>query len=174
VTFLLLHSVVGATPISVSVPTLLIEVLLFGGVVWLMEGFVFAPIRKAWRERDEAIQAGLAASTATRDEAEEARIEVRSILHEARTRAQRTIDEAIAAGNEVRAARIAEANAEFERLLTDARVQIQAEQAQAAGQLRAWIVDLALAAASRVTGATYDNAEVRELASSIVGREGGL
>lgn len=161
----------AATPISVSIPTLVIEALIFGGVVWIMEVFVFAPIRKAWRERDEAIQAGLSASSDTRAEADESRDAVRQVLMRARQEAQAAIDVAVAEGNTVRAEQIAEANAEFQRLVNDARVQIQAEQAQVAAQLQDRAVDLALAVASRVTGTPYDTPETRELAAAVVGRE---
>jgi F-type H+-transporting ATPase subunit b len=164
--------VVASTPISVSIPTLVIELLIFLGMVGLMERLVFTPIRQAWRERDAAIQAGLEASTLTRDEAEEARAEVNRILRQARQHAQAAIDAAIAEGDKVRAAKIAEATEEFQRLVTEARIEIQAEQAQAAAQLRQWVVDLALEAAARVSGQSYDDPEVRELAAAVVGREG--
>src|SRR5690348_9055804 len=101
-------------------------------MVWLMERLLFTPIRRAWREREAVIQAGLEASTLTRDEAEEARVEVHRILREARQNAQTGIDAAIAEGDQVRAAKVAEATEEFQRLVTEARIEIQAEQAQAA------------------------------------------
>ncbi len=164
--------VVASTPISVSIPTLIIELLIFLGMVWLMERLVFTPIRKAWREREAAIQAGLEASSLTRDEAEESRAEVSRILREARQHAQVAIDSAIAEGDKVRAAKIGEATDEFQRLVTEARIEIQAEQAQAAAQLRQWVVDLALEAASRVSGQSYDSPEARDLAAAVVGQEG--
>lgn len=164
--------VVASTPISVSIPTLIIELLIFLAMVWLMERMVFTPIRQAWRERDAAVQAGLDASTMTRDEAEESRTEVSRILRDARQNAQTSIDAAIAEGDNVRAAKIEEATAEFQRLVDEARVQIQAEQAQAAAQLRQWVVDLALEAAARVSGQSYATPDVRELAAAVVGREG--
>jgi F-type H+-transporting ATPase subunit b len=163
---------VAATPISISIPTLVIELLIFLGMVWLMEATVFGPIRRAWRERDEAIQAGLAASSSAQNEAEEARTEVQRILNDARRQAQSAIDDVTAEGDRLRAEYVEQATAEFQRLVNEARVQIQAEQAQAAAQLRDRIIDLALEAASQVTGRSYATAEVRQLAASVVSREG--
>lgn len=161
-----------ATPVSISIPTLLIEALVLIGMVFLMERLVFGPIRSAWRERDERIQAGLEATSETRDEAQEAHEEVRNILATARRRAQETLDEVTSEGEQARVRAVDEATAEFQRLVNEARVQIQAEQAQAAAQMRNLVIDLALEAASKVSGRGYDSREVRELAASVVSREG--
>ena len=163
-----LPSVVAANPISISVSTLLIEVAIFLAMVWVMDRLVFTPIRTAWRERDDAIQAGIEASTSTRDEAEEARREVRRILSEARHEAQRTIDEVRGEGEQLRAQTIDGATAEFQRLVNEARVEIQAEQVQAATQLRDVVVDLALEAASKIAHKSIDDANARELAAAVV------
>jgi F-type H+-transporting ATPase subunit b len=162
---------VGATPVSISVPTMVIEALLLIGMVWLMEVLVFSPVRKAWREREQNIQSGLEASSAVRDEAADVHEEVRRILGEARRQAQRSIDGVTEEGDQLRAERIAEATAEFQRLVNEARIEIQAEQAQAAAQLQNQIIDLALQAAAKVTGRSYDAPETRQLAASVVGEE---
>lgn len=161
---------VASTPISISIPTLLVELLIFLGMVWLMERLVFAPVRAAWRQRDEAIQAGIQASSVSSHEADEAREEVRRILHGARQEAQAAIDAATQEGQRIRAEYVQRATAEFQRLVADARIQIQAEQAQAAGQLRDRIIDLALVAAGQVAGRNYNTADVRELAAAVVRR----
>jgi len=140
--------------------------------VWLMERLVFQPIRAAWSERNKNIQLGLAASTEGRDEAEQAREEVRRILAAARQQAQAGMDEASAEGNRIRDQLIAQATEEFRRLLDEARIQIVADSQQTAEQLQDRIVDVVLLAAARVTGKSYDDAPVRELAAAVVQREG--
>lgn len=169
--FPLVPRFVGATPVSISVPTMVIEAVILIGMVWLMEVLVFSPIRKAWREREQSVQSGLEASVAVREEAADVHEEVRRILSEARRQSQRSIDEVTTEGERLRAERIAEATAEFQRLLNEARVEIQAEQAQAAAQLRNQVIDLALQAAAKVTGRSYDEPETRQLAAAVVGRE---
>jgi F0F1-type ATP synthase membrane subunit b/b' len=67
---------------------------------------------------------------------------------------------------------VANAAAEFRRLVDDAQTRITAERERTAGQLRDRIVDLALLAASRVTGQTYAEPRVRELAAAVVSQEG--
>jgi len=163
---------VAANPISISVPTLIVEVVIFLAMVWLMERLVFTPIRTAWQERNEAIQAGIEASTATRDEAEEARLEVRRILNEARRQAQQVLDEVRAEGDRLRALSVEEATQEFQRLVAQARIEIQVEQAQASAQLLDLVVDLALEAASKVAGKSVLTPDARSLAAKVVSQTG--
>ncbi|MGH2443167.1 MAG: F0F1 ATP synthase subunit B [Chloroflexota bacterium] len=161
-------------PVSISLPTLLIELVIFLALVWLMEMMVFAPIRGAWQERDRLIQEGLAASTEGRDEAEHARREVQRVLGQARRAAQSDIDGATVAAGKVRDDLIAQAQSEFRRQLDEARGSIAHEREESASSLRSRIADIALVAASSVTGQSYDEPQVRELAASVVSREGLL
>jgi F-type H+-transporting ATPase subunit b len=162
----------AANPVSISVSTLVVEVVIFLLMVWAMESLVFNPIRTAWAERDRRIQEGLEASTESRDEAEHARQEVERTLLEARRQAQSDIDAATQAGDRARDELVAQATAEFRRLVDAARVDIGAERDRTAQALPDRIVDLALLAASHVTGQTYSEQRVRELAATVVSREG--
>jgi F-type H+-transporting ATPase subunit b len=159
-------------PVQISIPTIVAELVIFLMTLWLMERLVFEPVRRAWAERDRAVQEGLQASGQSRDEAEHARAEVERVLRDARFRAQQQIDQATAAGGRERDRLVAQATEEFRRLVDEAREQINAERERAAESLRGRIVDLALLAATRVTGQTYDQPRVRELAAAVVDREG--
>jgi F-type H+-transporting ATPase subunit b len=159
-------------PVRPSIPTLVIELVIFLVSVYLMERMVFSPIRRAWAERDRLIQEGLAASTEGRDDAIKAREDVQRILSEARGQAQSEIDRATSAGGKARDALVAKATEEFRRLLDAARAEISAERERTAGGLQARIVDLALLAAAQVTGENYNQPHVRELAAAVVQREG--
>jgi F-type H+-transporting ATPase subunit b len=159
-------------PVSISIPTLVVELVIFLIMVGAMERLVFTPIRRAWAERDRLIQEGLAASGESRDAAQRGREEVQRILAEARRRAQGEIDEASSAGGRERDQLVAQATEEFRRLVEEARQQIATERERSAATLQNRVVDLALLAASRVTNQTYDRPEVRELAAAVVEREG--
>jgi F-type H+-transporting ATPase subunit b len=159
-------------PVSISVPTLLAEILIFLGMVWAMERLVFSPIRHVWAERDRLIQEGLASAGEGRDEAAQAREEVRRILVNARTQAQQEIDTVTTEGKRERDHLVAEATTEFKRLVAEAQQQIAAERSRSARDLSNRIVDLALQAAARVSGRSYDQPQIRELAAAVVMREG--
>jgi F-type H+-transporting ATPase subunit b len=162
----------GSVPVSISVSTLVIELLIFLLMVYLMERLVFNPIRDAWAERDRRIQEGLAAATISREEAEEGRDEVRRILADARLQAQQAIDAATARGDQIRDELVAQATAEFRKLVEAAQGDISAQRERTAEELQARIIDLSLLAASHVTGQSYSQPRVRELAAAVVSREG--
>lgn len=162
----------GSIPVSISVSTLVVELLIFLLMVYLMERLVFNPIRDAWAERDRRIQEGLAAATISREEAEAGRDEVRQILGEARLQAQQAIDTATGRGDHVRDELVAQATAEFRKLVEAAQGDISAQRERTAEELQGRIIDLSLLAASQVTGESYNQPRVRELAATVVSREG--
>ncbi len=159
-------------PVSVSFPTLVIELVIFLVTVVLMERLVFDPIRHAWAERERRIEEGLSASNLGREEALRGREAVQRILAEGRQQAQATIESAVAEGGKTRDQLVEKATGEFRRLVEEAQVHITAERERTAEALRARIVDIALLAASQVTGERFDRPQVRELAATIVEREG--
>jgi F-type H+-transporting ATPase subunit b len=159
-------------PVSISLPTLVVELVIFVVTVFMMERLVFDPIRRAWAERDRHIQEGLQASSGSHEEVQRAREEVQRILLEARREAQGHIDRATADGNHVRDEQVASATEEYRRMVDEARGRIATTRDQTAAGLQQRVVDLALLAASRVTGQTFNEPQVRELAAAVVQREG--
>lgn len=162
----------ASIPVSISLSTILVELLIFLLMVYLMERLVFNPIRDAWAERDRRIQEGLSAANLGREEAEEGRAQVLQILSEARREAQHSIDAATAEGDRTRDELVARATAEFRRLVENARGDVTSQREKTAAALQSRIVDLALLAASHVTGESYGQPHVRELAATVVRREG--
>jgi F-type H+-transporting ATPase subunit b len=159
-------------PVSISIPTLIVELVIFLATVWLMQTLVFEPIRIAREEREKAIQEGLAASSNSQEEAQRGAEQVREVFADARRRAQAEVDAAAARGNALREELVAQATEEFRRLLDAARAEIAQEREQSAAKLRDRIVEISVLAATKVTGQTYEQPEVRELAAAVVEREG--
>lgn len=159
-------------PVSVSIPTLVIELVIFLATVWLMQFLVFEPIRTAREKREKAIQEGLAASTTSQEEAQRGAEQVREVFAEARRGAQSEVDTAAARGNVIREDLIAQATEEFRRLLDAARKEISQDRERSAARLRERIVEISVLAATKVTGQSYDQPQVRELAAAVVEREG--
>lgn len=159
-------------PVSVSIPTLVIELVIFLATVWLMQFLVFEPIRTAREKREKAIQEGLAASTTSQEEAQRGAEQVREVFAEARRGAQSEVDAAAARGNAIREDLVAQATEEFRRLLDAARKEISQDRERSAARLRERIVEISVLAATKVTGQSYDQPQVRELAAAVVEREG--
>jgi F-type H+-transporting ATPase subunit b len=159
-------------PVSISLSTLVIELLIFLATVWIMERLVFTPIRTAWAERERRIQEGLNASNQSREEVEQARAEVQRLLSEARQQAQQQMDAAVQDSAQLRDDLVARASEDFRQQVDAARGTIAQERESAAANLQNRIVDMALLAASRVTGESFDQPQVRELAAAVVSQEG--
>ncbi|MGH2449428.1 MAG: F0F1 ATP synthase subunit B [Chloroflexota bacterium] len=158
-------------PVSLSVPTLVIEAVIFLATVFILERWVFTPIRTVWAERERRVQEGLASAGESQEGAQEARAEVQRILNEARRRSAAQIEEATARANQTRDTLVARATEEFRGLVDEARGRIGAERERTAAALQDRVVDLALLAASQVTGQSYNQASVRQLAAAVVERE---
>jgi F-type H+-transporting ATPase subunit b len=159
-------------PVSISLPTLAVELVIFLVTVFMMERLVFDPIRRAWAERDRLIQEGLQASSSSQEDMQRAREEVQRILQEARRQAQGAVDQATAEGNTVREQQVQQATAEYRSMVDEARQRIAQTRDQTAAGLQQRVVDLALLAASHVTGQSFDQPAVRQLAAAVVQREG--
>jgi F-type H+-transporting ATPase subunit b len=129
----------------------------------LMIKFVFGPITRALDERDskveeaavaaEKAQQAAEAAVAKADEArEEARAEARKMVQDAQNRAERQAQEALES-----------AKAEADRQMDKARQEIDAAKRRALMEIRAEVVDLSIASASKILQTDVDDAAHRKL-----------
>lgn len=132
--------------------TFLVELVLFGVVLFVVWKFIVPPVAKAMAERQEKIaqqhadsegaaQALLAASAAYEDALAEARAEATRLREEARAQHKAVVDEAAAA-----------AQAQADEIIARARQELAAEREQALSSLQDDISTLAKQLASRVVG----------------------
>ena len=130
--------------------TLIAQSIVFGVFVWFVMKYVWPPIMTALDTRRKQIADGLAAAERGKHEQELAQKRAAEVLHDAKRQAQEIIAKA-----EKRAAEIIEeaktdAKGEGERILTAARAEIGQEVNRAKEGLRAQVVSIALAGASKV------------------------
>ena len=130
--------------------TLIAQSIVFGVFVWFVMKYVWPPIMTALDTRRKQIADGLAAAERGKHEQELAQKRAAEVLHDAKRQAQEIIAKA-----EKRAAEIVEeaktdAKGEGERILTAARAEIGQEVNRAKEGLRAQVVSIALAGASKV------------------------
>jgi F-type H+-transporting ATPase subunit b len=129
----------------------------------LMIKFVFGPITRALDERDskveeaavaaEKAQQAAEAAVAKADEArKEARAEARKMVQDAQNRAERQAQEALES-----------AKAEADRQMDKARQEIDAAKRRALMEIRAEVVDLSIASASKILQTDVDDAAHRKL-----------
>lgn len=132
--------------------TFVVELLLFGLVLFIVWKFIVPPVAKAMAERQEfiarqnadseaAAQALAAAATAYENAMSDARAEATRLREEARAHHKAVVDEAAAA-----------AQAQADEIIASARQQLSEERDRAIGSLQEDVSALAKELASRVVG----------------------
>lgn len=145
----------------------------FGAILWtlvifgislpLMIKFVFGPIVRALDERDSKVeeaavaaekaqQAAEAAVAKAEEAREEARAEARKMVQDAQARAERQAQDALEA-----------AKVEADRQMEMARQEIEAAKRRALMEIRAEVVDLSIASATKILQQDIDDEAHRKL-----------
>jgi F-type H+-transporting ATPase subunit b len=137
--------------------------------LYVLKRYAFGPIQKLIDERRDRIRQSL-------EEADNARVEARSLLEEHR----KLIGQAKGEAEEILAEtrRVAEANqrrmreeteADRQRRIEETRRQVEAETRRALEQIRAEVADLSLIAAEKVTRQSFADEDHRRLIEEAVG-----
>ncbi len=130
--------------------TLLGQMLVFGVLIWFSWKFIWPPLMKAVEERQKKIADGLAAAERGQKELQQSHGDAAVIVNEAREKALKIVDQASRRSNEIIDEARVTAIAEGQRLVGDARQEVQLDQARARDALRKDVAQLAVAGASRL------------------------
>jgi F-type H+-transporting ATPase subunit b len=130
--------------------TLIGQMLVFGVLIWFSWKFIWPPLTRAVEDRQKRISEGLAAAERGQKELQHSHGEAAVIVNEAREKALKIVDQANRRSNEIVEEARATAMAEGQRLVGDARQEVQLEQARARDALRKDVAQLAVAGASRL------------------------
>jgi F-type H+-transporting ATPase subunit b len=145
-------------------------VVIFLVLLAVLYKFAYPHILGAVEAREQRIRELLDAAVRDRAEAEALLAEQKRQLTEARHQAQQLLAEGRQAGERVREDIMARARAEQEEFLLRARQEIQQERDQAIDALRREVVDLAIAAASRLIGRNLDADDDRRIVQEFLGQ----
>ena len=130
--------------------TLIGQSITFFFFVWFCMKYVWPPIMQALDARKKQIADGLAAGERGKHEQELAQKRAAEVLHEAKRQAQEIIAKAEKRAAEIVDEAKTDAKGEGERILTAARAEIGQEVNRAKEGLRAQVVSIAIAGASKV------------------------
>jgi len=130
--------------------TLIGQMLVFGILYWFSWKFIWPPLVKAVEDRQKKISEGLAAAERGQVELQNSHGEAAGIVNEAREKALKIVEQANRRSNEIVDEARATAITEGQRLVGDARQEVQLEQARARDALRKDVAKLAVAGASRL------------------------
>ena len=149
--------------LGISPLALLAQIVNFLLILFLLNRFLVGPIVRIIEERRARIDQGLHDAEQARNDREQADKERAAALHEARREASEILTRAQKVAQETRDADIAATKAELDRMRESAAADIEAEKQRALTDLRAEVVDLALAAAGKVVGETMTGERQRRL-----------
>lgn len=138
--------------------------IVFGALYW--KGY--PAIKKTMNERTEKIRADIDGAESARAEAEQVKASYEAQLVDAKSEANRIIEEARQDADAVRTERIAAIDGEIAEMRQRAATEIEASKAQALADLRGEITSIALGAAERVVERNLDDATNRALIDSYI------
>lgn len=142
----------SVNPLIPSIPDLVWGTIVFVIVLVFFIVLGVPRLNKALDARADAIEGSLKRAEEAQAGAQEALEKYNSQLVEARAEAAAIRDEAREAAKQIRADLVAQAQAEADRVVANAKSQIEVERAAALASLRAEVGSLALGLASSVVG----------------------
>ncbi|GGO85812.1 ATP synthase subunit b [Nocardioides phosphati] len=144
-------------PLMPAVPEIILGTIVFAIILVGIWKFVVPNFEKAYAERTQAIEGGLAAAETKQAEADAKLAELEKQLAEARHEAARIREEAREQGAAIVAEMREQAQTEATRIVEHGKTQIEAERQQAVTSLRAEVGTLATGLAGRIVGESLDD-----------------
>lgn len=139
-------------------------------VMWM---YVFGPITRALRERDERAESAIGIAKEAKNAAEQAKSESEKALAEARAESSKQIQNAREQAEALKAELESKARSEIERERAGARAEIEAEKQKALAEIRELVVDLSLDATSKLLKREVSGDDQRKLVQGFLGDIGG-
>ncbi|MCC6833117.1 MAG: F0F1 ATP synthase subunit B [Thermoleophilia bacterium] len=158
------HVVVGENVLLDPSPGLMIWTLItFGLCLLILKKYVFGPVGEAIEKRRTEISQSIEDAERSRDEAAALLDDYKTQLADARREADQLREQARKEGERQGAALVTQAQEQRDRVLADAEQQVTAQTRAAASGLRDDVVQLAMAAAEKVSGRSLTDADHRRL-----------
>lgn len=148
--------------------TLVAQVLNFLILFALLKIFAFKPFMKMLDERREKIEGSIKSAEQDRNEAQALLEDYKKQLAQARLEAQAIVDKANKLASEERDAQILATKNEIERMRRQAQEEITREREQAVAQLKAEVVALSMAAATKIVESNIDAAANEKLVGEFI------
>lgn len=137
--------------------TLLGQLITFSVFVWFTMKFVWPPILKVMKEREQRIADGLAAAERGQQALELAQLKADEFLQKAKQQAAEIIEQANKRANQMSEESKQQIKIENERLLAIARADIQQEWRVAQQKLRAEVANLVIMTTKKILAQSLDS-----------------
>ena len=149
--------------LGLTLPNFIGQMINFIILLTLLIFFGYKPIRKMLDERSARIRQSMEQVEATKQEYENARIEVDKRISKARDEGQLMVGQAEKAGEKVKEEARQEARKEAQAIVEKTRAEIERERDNTINELRKEFVDIAILAAEKVISNTLDKEKHRLL-----------
>ena len=152
-----------------------------GLIIWTLVSFfillkkvAFPPILKGMKKREETIKQQLEEAQKTKREAEDLLEGYKRQLAEARSEAQKIINEGKSLGENMRKEIVQKAQAESNQIVKRAQEEIELQKQKAILELQEKIADLSIMAATKIINKSLNTEDNRRLVEEYVSKVGDL
>jgi F-type H+-transporting ATPase subunit b len=143
--------------------TFFVELVVFIVLLLIARRYFVPPIVKAMENRQEKVRASLAAAEAARAEAAQAADERALVLAEARDQARQIVAAAMTTSDQVKSEAVGRAQAEYDRIVAGAQVEVEAARQRAVESATASVGELVFDLVAKVVGREVDQSAHDEL-----------
>ena len=141
----------------------LAEVIAFIVMIAILARWVYPRVMTAAEARQRQVAEQLSAAERSREEAEQRLRDAEASLRDARAQSTQIIEGANRLGEQLRADARGKAEEDAQRIVENARRDIEAERQKALDSVRGQVADLVVAATEKVVGESLDNGRQRQL-----------
>ncbi len=149
--------------LGLTLPSFIGQLINFLILLGLLTFFGYKPIRRMLDERSNRIKQSMEHAEATKQEYENARIEVEKQISKGRDEGQSIVGQAAQAGERIKEEARQEARKEAQAIVDRTREELERERDKAINELRKEFVDTAILAAEKVISETLDKEKHRSI-----------
>jgi F-type H+-transporting ATPase subunit b len=143
--------------------TFIVVLIAFIIVLGVIARYVLPPLNKVLTDRQEQIRGELAAADKAKADAEEADVERRATLDEARQHAREIVAQANATADQIVTSKQVQAQAEYDRIVQAADAEVAIARQAAVEEVTAKVGEIVLSAAERVIGREIQSRDHQDL-----------
>jgi F-type H+-transporting ATPase subunit b len=152
----------ATNPIGLPWGEVFIGAIGFAVLVWVLAKFVWPMFEKAYAERTQAIEGGIAKAEQAQNEAKAALLQYQQQLAGAREEAAKIREDARAQAQAIKDDMLTSARAESERISTAGRAQLDSQRAQIVAELRSDLGRISVDLAGKVVGESLQDEAMRK------------
>jgi len=153
----------GFASLGVNLPLLVVFVINFIVLIVLLRLFLYKPVLKMLDERAKRTADAMEQAEATKQEYEQAKVEVQKQIEKGRQEAQAILTQTMQVGERLKEESRQEAQKQAQVIVDRTRTELEAERDKIVGDLRREFVDISISAAEKVIKETLDKEKHRKL-----------